>query len=198
MLQPHIVINDRWDGCAGDYRTPEVNMPESAPEGWWENCVIWSGHWGYSPDMVIESNAWVLEKLATIRSWGGNLLLNIGPAPDGTMRPGYYERTAELAKWMAHSRDSLIGAEPMRNWNDYSTVPVTCRRKTWYIHVLPKHRGAIELYAVPEPLEVKLMRDGKFLKYEYAGKRVSVTLPKELRTGLDDVIEVRWEDEPVR
>lgn len=195
QLQPHIVINDRLDGN-GDYHTPEVNMPEAAPEGWWENCVIWSGHWGYSPDANIMLNQWVLEKLVTIRSWGGNLLLNLGPAPDGTMRPGYYERTAELAKWMAHSRDSLIGAGPFRTWNECSTVPVTRRDKTWYLHVLPKHEGAIELYSVPEPESVKLLRDGTLLKYSYEGKRISITLPKEMRTDLDDVVAVVWREEP--
>ncbi len=197
-LQPGIVLNDRWDGRAGDYRTPEVEMPESAPDGWWENCVIWSGHWGYSPDMVIERNEWVLDKLVTIRSWGGNLLLNLGPAPDGAMRPGYYERTAELAAWMAHSRASLIGAGPLRNWKDYSTVPVTRKGATWYLHVLPKHRGAVEIFAVPEPVEVKLLRDGTKLKYTYEGRRIAVALPKELRKGLDDVVAVTWKEAPVR
>jgi hypothetical protein len=48
---------------------------------------------------------------------------------------------------------------------------------------------------VPEPAEVKLMRDGTILKYAYAGKRISITLPKELRTNLDDVIEVRWKED---
>ncbi len=196
MLQPHIVINDRWDGGAGDYHTPEVNMPEAAPEGWWENCVIWSGHWGYSPDMVIEPNRWVMEKLVTIRSWGGNLLLNIGPAPDGTMRPGYYTRTAELARWMVHSRDSLIGAAPLREWTDWSTVPVTRRGNVWYLHVLPGHRGAVELYAVPEPSAVKLLRDGINLKYTYEGRRITVTLPGELRTDLNDVVAVTWNENP--
>ncbi len=197
-LQPGIVLNDRWDSRAGDYRTPEVEMPESAPDGWWENCVIWSGHWGYSPDMVIERNEWVFDKLVTIRSWGGNLLLNLGPAPDGTMRPGYYERTAELAAWMAHSRASLIGAGPLRNWKDYSTVPVTRKDATWYLHVLPKHRGAVELFAVPEPADVKLLRDGTKLKYTYEGRRISVAFPKELRKGLDDVVAVIWSEAPMK
>lgn len=198
MIQPHIVINDRWDGRAGDYRTPEVNMPEKAPEGWWENCVIWSGHWGYSPDMVIEPNAWVLEKLVTIRSWGGNLLLNIGPAPDGAMRPGYYERTAELAEWMKHSRESLIGAGPLRNWNEYSTVPVTRRGTTWYLHVLPGQYGPIQIFYIPEPKSATLLRDGSAVKYTYEGRRITIELPRELRTRLDDVVAVTWDGEPVK
>ncbi len=83
----------------------------------------------------------------------------------------------------------------LRTWNDYRTVPVTRRDKTWYLHVLPSHRGKIELYAVPEPDSVKLLRDGTLLKYSYEGKRVSVTMPKEMRTGLDDVVAVGWKEE---
>lgn len=197
LLQPHIVINDRWGNGVGDYRTPEVNMPDEAPEGWWENCVIWSGHWGYSPDMVIESSAWVLEKLAVIRSWGGNLLLNIGPAPDGTMRPGYYARTSELARWMEHSRESLFGAGPVRNWKQFSPVPITRRENRWYIHVLPKHRGPVELQGVPQPEKAELLRTGKAVTCTWEGSKLSLNLSGDMRTGLDDVIVLTWKKDEV-
>ncbi|MFA6471866.1 MAG: alpha-L-fucosidase [Candidatus Latescibacterota bacterium] len=198
QIQPHIVINDRLDGRAGDYSTPEVNMPDEAPDGWWENCVIWSGHWGYSPDMVIESSAWVLEKLAIIRSWGGNLLLNIGPAPDGTMRPGYYIRTQELASWMTHSRDSLIGAGPVRNWKKFSPVPVTRRENIWYLHIFPKNRGPVDIQNVPEPEKVTLLRTGKGVPFIWEGNKLTLTLSVDMRTGLDDVVELTWKEEPKR
>jgi hypothetical protein len=114
------------------------------------------------------------------------------------MRPGYYERTAELAGWMAHSRESLIGAGPMRRWNEFSTVPVTLREKTWYLHVLPKYQGPIQLFYVPEPKEVTLLRDGAAVKYTYEGRRVTITLTKEMRTRLNDVVAVVWSEEPPR
>ena len=191
LLQPHIVINNRWGG-EGDYITPEWQLPVKAPEGWWENCISWSGHWGYSPDTPVEPNSWVMKKLVEVRSWGGNFLLNIGPAPDGTMRPEYYERTDELARWMAHSRESLIGAEPVKEWKKFSNVPITQRENLWYVHVLPDHDGEITILDVPKPSKVQLLRTKTPLTFSCEGRKITLTLPDTLRTDLNDVIEIHW------
>ncbi len=191
LLQPHIVINNRW-GAEGDFGTPEWLMPVNAPEGWWENCISWSGHWGYSPDTPFEPNSWVMEKLVTARAWGGNFLLNIGPAPDGTMRPEYYERTVELARWMAHSKKSLIGADPVREWKKFSNVPITQKEKIWYLHVLPDHDGKLVIKDVPKPSKAQLLRTKVPLDYSYEGRKITLTLPDNSRTDLNDVIELYW------
>ena len=191
LLQPHIIINNRW-GSVGDFGTPEWFMPGKAPEGWWENCISWSGHWGYSPDTSVESNAWVMEKLVTARAWGGNFLLNIGPAPDGTMRPEFYKRTEELAGWMAHSRESLIGAGPSIEWKKFSNVPITTGEKIWYLHVFPEHLEDVILNDVREPAEVKLLRSNTPIKYNYADETITITLSGDLRTDLNDVIALYW------
>ena len=191
LLQPHIVINNRWGG-EGDYTTPEWLMPVKAPEGWWENCISWSGHWGYSPDTPVEQNSWVMEKLVAARAWGGNFLLNIGPAPDGTMRPEYYERTDELARWMAHSRESLFGTEPVREWKKFSNVPITKKEKIWYLHVLPDHDGAVVIKDVQKPSKVQLLRTKAPLDYSYEGRKITLTLPDNMRMDLNDVIELYW------
>ena len=47
-LQPGIVVNPRMHG-AGDYLTPECEMPAERPSGWWELCEILpdGSGWGY-------------------------------------------------------------------------------------------------------------------------------------------------------
>jgi alpha-L-fucosidase len=205
LLQPHILINDR-SGGGGDFATPECSTPDQAPDGWWEECNIWSGHWGYAPDALVNTNSWVMEKLVKNRSWGGNFLLSgVGPRPDGTLRPQIYDRMAKLAEWMAHSRESLIGAEPVdKFWEKFSNVPLTRRDGVWYLHVLQDHRGAAEVIGVPRPKEVKLLRTKTPLDHTYQGRTISITLPDTMRTKLndpyndvaDDVIAVYWDKEP--
>ncbi len=200
MIQPHIVINNRWGGKTGDYVTPEWAMPEKAPNGWWENCTSWSGHWGYSPDTLIEPNISVMDKLVTARAWDGNLLLNIGPAPDGTMRPEYYKRTKELAKWMTHNKESLIGTRGIKNWKDFSDVPITRRDNKWYLHILPSFwGGVVRLKDIPEPREIKMLRTNKTLRYLYEKKQLSIILsPDTVQKKLNDVIVLYWDEEPVK
>ncbi|UCH34510.1 MAG: alpha-L-fucosidase [Armatimonadota bacterium] len=193
-LQPGIVINNRWGGV-GDYTTPEWDLPKGRPEGWWEYCISWNGHWGYNPTGRFRPNSWVLETLATARAWGGNFLLNVGPAPDGTMPPGFYERCDELARWMANSRESLIGADPTPG-DDRANVPITRRLGVWYLHVLPSHEGAVEVRRVPEPREVTLLRTGGAVPYQCVGGDLRLDVPAHERTALDDVVALYWDEAP--
>ena len=189
-IQPGIILNDRWGGV-GDYTTPEWNLPEGRPKGWWENCISWNGHWGYNPSGRFQSARWVLDRLVRARAWGGNFLLNVGPAPDGTMPEGYYERCREIADWMVHSRDALIAAGPSPS-DDRANVPITMRGNTWYLLVPPDHRQTVELRHVYGPSVVTLLRTGEALTYVHRDGLLRIDVPDALRTGLHDVVAVTW------
>jgi alpha-L-fucosidase len=200
-LQPGIVINDRWDyqgGKAeiGDYITPETYIPEKAPDSWWESCLQWGSSWGYSPNpRSIKPDSWVMENLVNARSMGGNILLNIGPAPDGSMQPEFYERTAELAKWMAHSKKSLIGAVPLKSWKEISNVPITRKDNYWFLHILPGKQEEIWLKTDVKPLYVKLLQNNENIKFKKKGNTLFFDIP-EKSNGLDDIIVITWKDAP--
>ena len=189
-LQPGIVINDRW-GRAGDFTTPEWDLPEGRPLGWWENCISWNGHWGYNRHGLFRSVPWVLDRLVTARSWGGNFLLNVGPTPNGTMQESFYKRCDELAAWMATHRDSVVGAGSSPG-DARANVPVTTRGNTWYLHVLCKHEGAIDAYYVEEPQTVSLMRSGAPLPYSCEDGRLRVEVPERESGAGHDVIVLTW------
>jgi alpha-L-fucosidase len=193
-LQPGIIINNRWDSH-GDFSTPETFVPEKAPEGWWESCLQWGKHWGYSPGPTLKSDSWVMEKLVLARSLGGNILLNIGPAPDGTMQPEYYEHTADLARWMTHSKKSLIGAGPVKNWKEICNVPITRKDKEWYLHLLPGKQQELRLKTDLKPVSVKLLQTNESVKYRRKGNSILFDLPN-ISNGLDDVIVITWKEAP--
>ena len=52
--------------------------------------------------------------LAEIVAKGGNLLLNIGPGPDGTWDPGAYELLAEIGKWMDANGEAIYSTRPVK------------------------------------------------------------------------------------
>lgn len=194
-LQPHIVLNNRWGGV-GDFQTPECHLPNGAPDGWWEACTIWNGHWGYNPNGRFRGNDWVLHQLAVSRSWGGNLLLNCGPDPDGDMPPGFYERCQELAAWMKWGEVSLQKAEPLREWPHFSPVPITRKGTTWYCHLAPTDSSPLVLKGMPLPKQATLLADGRALSCRQATGDLVVEIPAEVRTKLDDVVVLAWDKEP--
>jgi alpha-L-fucosidase len=191
-LQPGIVVNNRMHGY-GDFFTPECRMPEAPLEGWWELCEIWpEGPWGYVKSESYKSTGWMLSRLAQVRSWGGNYLINVGPRPDGEMPTTYYQRMAELAAWMAHSSESLLDTAP-GPFPQQCDVPVTTRGKTWYLHILPEREAPVQLREISRPTSVKALRTGQDLPYAFYGGTLMVDVSGPWRTPLDDVVAVRWD-----
>jgi alpha-L-fucosidase len=192
-VQPHIVINDRGGAPElGDYRTPECQLSSAPIQGWWEACYIWqNGGWGYDPQESYKDLNWTLKLLATVAGGGGNLLLNVGPRPDGELPSVVYERFAELKEWMQRNRSSVKGVE-RAIWPPKCSQPVTRRENTWYIHVLAEDTGMITIKEVPEPVKVSLLRNGKTLGYTYKAGNFCVEVPKSERVSGDEVVTVTW------
>ena len=55
--------------------------------------------------------AYIIDRLARNRAWGGNYMVSFGPRPDGTMRPAFYEICDQMAAWMKHSSESVFDVE---------------------------------------------------------------------------------------
>ncbi len=125
-LQPNVIVNDRVDvgrqghtgviaqGYAGDYGTPEQNIPGVGPgEGVdWETCMTMNGHWGYNAiDLNYKSTTDLVQKLADIASKGGNFLLNVGPKADGTFPQQSIDRLREIGVWMEVNGESIYGTQ---------------------------------------------------------------------------------------
>lgn len=190
-LQPAIVINPRMHG-KGDFQTPEVHFPKERPRGWWELCAIWnSGGWGYTARENYRSTASVLAEFVRVRAWGGNYLINMGPRPNGELPEVAYQRMAELADWMGHSGTAVMdtGSQPE---NVSANVPVTTREKTWFLHALPGMKEPVRVEGIDRPVEVRLLRSGETVPFRYEGKTLTVEIPPGRRSGLVDVVAVRF------
>ena len=82
---PEVIVNSRLK-THGDYSTPEQGIPVVRPEGAWEFCMTMNDNWGYYPsDTNYKPIAQIVRTFVEVIASGGNLLLNIGPKPDGTI-----------------------------------------------------------------------------------------------------------------
>ena len=207
-LQPGILVNNRGPG-EGDYITPETfgqfkyEYIKNARENgsWIELCELWNqGGWFYQNAVEgeqLKDTGWVLYSLARCRSWGANLLLNVGPRPDGQMPQQFYEKCAEMAEWMKHSGESVSGSVGGGPYPEKSNVPVTIKDNTWYLH--PDYRRdtwdePIVVEDVERPANVRLLRTGEPLGYSHDNKTLTILIPKSKRTDLTDVVAVRFQE----
>lgn len=113
-LQPDIIINDR-SYMDQDFGTPEEHIVAAGPGRAWEACMTFNGSWGWvdTRDDAWHSPADVVMMLRKCTGWGGNLLLNIGPKPDGSVPQQAIDRLTAVGKWMkAYGERVVYGVRP--------------------------------------------------------------------------------------
>jgi alpha-L-fucosidase len=111
-IQPDIIINNR-SKLAEDFSTPEEHL--TATQGHdWEACMTFNRiSWGYldsAQALPYSYNAHgILRMLQTVCASGGNLLLNIGPKPDGGVPAEAIAPLQTVGRWLEAHGDAVYG-----------------------------------------------------------------------------------------
>jgi alpha-L-fucosidase len=135
--QPGIIVVDRAvSGKNQNYLTPENRVPEKALPYPWESCIIAGGGWAWVPDPKFMSGRHAVQLLVDIVVKGGNLLLNIGPAPDGTWPEGAYSLLEEIGEWMDIHSEAIYGTRAMAPYKDGKVCINRKGDNTWYLFYL--------------------------------------------------------------
>jgi alpha-L-fucosidase len=212
-LQPGIVIDPRLHG-KGDYLTFEGNaiadealQKASSAGGWAEWCLTWtSWGWSYHKGRPLASDGWVLGRLASARSLGVNMLLDLGPTGDGELDADSYSHMANVAAWMKVNETAVHEAKPLPA-GEKASVPATALGKMRYLFACPEYvpkngsvgfdkdlrpplNAAFTLTGVGPVKSVTLLADGKDVTHEYADRMLTIRLPASRRTKLPDVVAV--------
>ncbi|MFW6270951.1 MAG: alpha-L-fucosidase [Bacillota bacterium] len=110
-LQPEIIINNR-SKLAEDFGTPEGEV--RAEDRDWEACMTFNDlSWGYVDSRQAKPYSYnaqrIIKMLNKATSGGGNLLLNIGPTPDGSVPEEAVEPLTNVGKWLKDNGEAVYG-----------------------------------------------------------------------------------------
>jgi alpha-L-fucosidase len=106
-LQPDTVVT------RGAIFTPEQVIPGVPLDVAWESCLTMGTQWQYKPtNDVYKTGGQLISLLIETRAKGGNLLLNVGPKPDGELPIEQEERLREVALWMFVNSECIYGVRP--------------------------------------------------------------------------------------
>jgi alpha-L-fucosidase len=112
---PEGVINNRFSAPFADFTTPEYAKYDKITEKKWESCRGLGFSFGYNqvegPEQVIAPDK-LIALLIDIVSKNGNLLLNIGPKPDGSISAIQLDRLQKLGDWLAVNGDGIFDTRP--------------------------------------------------------------------------------------
>ena len=188
-LQPHILINNRSQ-LDEDFGTPEEHIQAAGKGRAWEACMTFNGSWGYMPTNEWLSARRVIEMLRQVTAGGGNLLLNIGPAPDGSVPREAYDRLLPVGRWIQKYGKIIRGKTDRLENVEWMPVGSFTRRGNdlyWWVASWPRTGFALG------GLKMKVRRisyadTGKPIRFEQSPNRLVLKgLPK---TGPDKTVGV--------
>jgi alpha-L-fucosidase len=211
-IQPNTLINDRLykrqPGNKADYGTPEQFVPATGmkdPSGkpvLWESCVtINTDGWGYNKyETDFKTSRDLIRMLIEVVSKGGNLLLNVGPKPDGTIQEEFVTRLAAMGEWMKVNGDSIYGttASPFARLPFFGRA--TAKGNAVYLHVFqwPKD-GKLRVPGLKNLVHsTKLLADPLAkIEYKREGDDIVLSVPPVAPHEAASVIELQLDGAPV-
>jgi alpha-L-fucosidase len=200
-LQPRIIINNRLDlgptntdrqilSSNADYYTPEQSVGAYDDQRPWESCMTISRSgqwaWGGTKDGVKSFEA-CLEMLVRCAGGDGNMLLNIGPTPNGQIAPEQAGRLKEIGAWLSQYGESIYGTRG-GPFKPGSYGASTRKSKTIFLHFLDWPEDSLQLPPIPaRVLRGRVLSGGKAQVHQ-SDAGVEITLPKGARQPLDTVV----------
>jgi len=142
----------------GDYiELGDNQIPPSPLNCDWETPITHNTTWGWkSGDHEWKSPGKVIQLLITVVSRGGNLLLNIGPTPEGRFPEESIAMLREVGAWLKRNGESIYGAgiAPLTT-PENAPYMLTYKPGKLYVHILawPWH-GSLKIFDVAEKFRV--------------------------------------------
>ena len=159
-----------------------------------ETCLTMNRSWGYNAgDDQYKSVEQIVHALVGAAGRGANLLLNVGPKPDGTIPEEAVERLQALGRWLEKHGETIYGTRrgpiPPADWG-VSTAREGRggRAPAVYLHVLNPKTKALEL---PEEFKTSLVTpfgSTTPLKLTETDDGVRLTIPDDARTPIDTIL----------
>ncbi len=188
--QPGLLVVDRWvAGPYENYLTPEQKVPEEALPVPWESCITMGNSWSYVPGDKYKSVHQLVHLLVDVVAKGGNLLLNIGPSPQGDWDPEAYQRLRGMADWMAVNQEAIYGSRPIEPYKE-AKVALTQNRTTGSVYAIyladenekqPPSRIWLSSIRPAAGASVTLLGHDGPIKWERVGNGFMAEIPKAFR-----------------
>ncbi|MGN7515832.1 MAG: alpha-L-fucosidase [Allomuricauda sp.] len=189
-LVPDGVVNDRWGTKWGlsDFDTPEYRKLDSMQHYKWETCRGLGHSFGYNKfedDRHTLSSTELIHLLIDVVSKNGNLLINVGPKPDGTVPEIQKKRLEDLGAWLAINGDAIFDTEPWER-SEAKTLSGKSLRytqkegKLYAIFMdLPDKKEIIPNLLLNKAAKVRQTSSATELKWKQIGNSLEIRFPKD-------------------
>lgn len=187
-----VVVNDRWGketrSKHGGFYTTEYDIVhnEDATQTKfthpWEECRGIGGSFGYNRNENLadyETSDAVIHMLIQKVARGGNLLLDIGPAADGTIPVIMQQRLADMGRWLKTNGEAIYATSAAQDI--FSTgnegVHATQKNKDLYLFFTKTSGQPVTIKVNRAPRKIKILGNSQSVKSGYKNGVLTITPP---------------------
>jgi len=179
-LQPNCLIgnNHHLDPIPGeDFQMFEKDLPGQNNSGLsfqkpseqlpLETCETINNSWGFNiTDTSYKSSTQLIQLLAHAASLGANLLLNIGPMPNGKIQPEFQDRLATIGDWLRTNGSSIYNTAA--GYIKPAWGCITQTKEKIFLHIFDTTTKEIVLNNFPfhQIKKVYFLKNGQAVSYQ--------------------------------
>lgn len=158
-----------------------------------ETCQTMNRSWGYcSWDDNYKSSEELIRYLVRTAGKGANLLLNIGPKPDGTLPEEAVERLEAIGKWLGEYGETIYGTEggivPEQPWG-----ATTQKGDELFVHVLAPQKEIVLPLAAHNILGAETFDGKEEIAFTHTPEGILLHLPEIPEGTVDYIVRVHLE-----
>ena len=155
-----------------------------------ETCQTMNGMWGYKVvDQDYKSAKTLVRYLVSTAAKGANLLLNVGPQPNGVLPEVAVERMKAMGEWMSANGQSVYGTEagdiPQHDWGC-----TTRKGDKLYVHIFELDHDALYLPLDCKVLSATALVSGQKIKFDKVNGGILLNVGKLDQDNIDFVVEL--------
>lgn len=188
QLKPDILVGNNHHMAAlegEDFQLFEKDLPGENKTGYRKNdkveslpletCETMNNSWGFNiNDNNYKSSKQLIQMLVNAAGRNANLLLNVGPMPNGKIQTEFTDTLSKIGEWLQQNGESIYNTRGNvvlpQNWG-----VVTSKGKTAYAHLLNRTSqnfiflpglnsvSSAFLFSTKSPLKFKQLPEGVFI-----------------------------------
>jgi alpha-L-fucosidase len=210
---PEGLVNDRWIQFRrkedtfpkmqhSDFLTPEYEVLKKIEKRKWESNRGIGNSYGYNKLETQKdylSSGELIRMFVDIVSKNGNLLLNVGPMPDGTIPEIQKQRLLDLGKWLEVNGEAIYGTRPWirAEGKTLDDIEVRFTHKEGIIYLIlldtPREKEmVIKSLLIEKKSKIQLLGQKDYLNWKQENEDLKIFIPTNLDTSYAYAFKIQY------
>ncbi len=204
-LQPQCLIGNNHHVApipGEDFQMFEKDLPGKNTTGWGthsenigqlpkEVCETINGSWGFNlQDQKHKSDKELIRYLVSAAGYGSNLLLNVGPMPNGKIQEKHASSLVNIGKWLEKNGQTIYGTRQGPVPPSEEMVS-TQKGDEIYLHILDEKKQSYLIPGFSGKIDKMTFASGQKVNYKINEFGLVFSIPDQERDSLDTIVTMR-------